>query len=480
MPHALVPSLDERASSITVVRRRPKVEYRRLYLGFLDDALADPPFVPTFDYILTSPPFLDVSDSEGPTTAQLTTARDHLGVLTGHLVGWRQAEYSSRATATRSRFYLPTPAWWSGVEVPYGCMAELPWVHTYTADDIHAERRTPWAIFRSEWAIEAAVFVLETFRNRRVLWRYPPRLLDWIRALGPANICVSPGGPDAEATAVLGALLDLADQLPHTEAFRQRLRARNTDRRHREGWVWAGLEMENNEACAKVAEYLRPFDLPYTTDILAACSDGDARGGWAAAVPTARGPHYSGGGTEPPASSAVTGAAGASPAGPSSCAPPAAPSVGNSLGNRIVEFDPVEHRDIPDAAFDQSDHVPSDPVPQGLARVVACDPGELRGYTTGTLMAGLCHTIVPLGDSIAQRARINPGVPSQQVEELLQLVGRRNARAVLLRETSVAAGGVSRRQQHKRDRDVYHQEPPAQRPRGLPGHEGGGPLSGRR
>ena len=117
MPHALVPSLDERASSITVVRRRPKVEYRRLYLGFLDDALADPPFVPTFDYILTSPPFLDVSDSEGPTTAQLTTARDHLGVLTGHLVGWRQAEYSSCATATRSRFYLPTPAWWSGVEV---------------------------------------------------------------------------------------------------------------------------------------------------------------------------------------------------------------------------------------------------------------------------------------------------------------------------------------------------------------------------
>jgi len=290
-----------------VVRRSREVEYRRLYLGFRDDAPADAPLVPTFDYILTSPPFIDVSDSEGPTTAQLTTARNHRGGLTGHLVGWHQAEYSSCATTTRSRFYLPTPAWWSGVEVPYGYMAELPWVHAYATDDLQAGRRTPWAIFRSEWALEAAVVLLETFRNLQVLWRYPPRLLDWIRALGPANICVGPRDPDAEATAILGALLDLADQLPDTEAFRERLRARNTDRRDREGWVWAGLEMENHAACAKVAEDLRPFDLPYTADILAARSYGDTRGGWAAAVSTARSPRYPGGGTEPPASSAVTG-----------------------------------------------------------------------------------------------------------------------------------------------------------------------------
>jgi len=154
--------------------------------------------------------------------------------------------------------------------------------------------------------------------------------------------------------------------------------------------------------------------------------------------------------------------------------------VGNFLGNRIVSFDPVEHRDIPDAAFDQLDHVPSDRVLQGLARFVACDLEELRGYTTGTLMAGLCHTVVSLGDSIAQWALDNAGVPPHQVEGLLQPVGRRNARAVLLRETSVAAGGVGRRQQHQRDGDVYHEEPPAQRPRGPPGPEGGAPVSGRR
>ena len=58
----------------------------------------------------------------------------------------------SCAKATRSRFYLLTPAWWKGVEVPYGSMPELPRVHAYTADELLAGWRTPWAIFRNEWA----------------------------------------------------------------------------------------------------------------------------------------------------------------------------------------------------------------------------------------------------------------------------------------------------------------------------------------
>jgi len=143
MPHALVPSLDGRASSITVVRRSREVGYRRSYLGFMDDAPANPPLVPTCGYILTSPPSIEASDSEDPTAVQLTTARNHRGGLTGHLVAWHRAEYLSCATATRSRFYLSTPAWLKGVEVPYGSMAELLWVHAYTEDDLHAGRRTP-------------------------------------------------------------------------------------------------------------------------------------------------------------------------------------------------------------------------------------------------------------------------------------------------------------------------------------------------
>jgi len=129
MPHARVPSLDDRASYITMVWCRHEVGYRRLYLGFMKNPPADPPFVPTFEYTMTPPSYIEEADLEGTTTAQLTTAGNHQGGLTGNLVGWHQAEYSRCASATRSRFYLPTPAWSSGVEVLYGCMAELPCVH---------------------------------------------------------------------------------------------------------------------------------------------------------------------------------------------------------------------------------------------------------------------------------------------------------------------------------------------------------------
>jgi len=145
---------------MTVVRRSREVGYRRSYVGFMDDPLVNPPLVPTFDNILKCPPFIAVSDPEVPTMVQLTAARNHRGGLTGHLVAWHQEEYSSCATAIRSLFYLPAPAWWSGVEVPYGCMVELPWVHACATDDLHAGRRASWAIFRSKWALAAAVILL--------------------------------------------------------------------------------------------------------------------------------------------------------------------------------------------------------------------------------------------------------------------------------------------------------------------------------
>jgi len=112
MPHALVPPLDDRALSSTVVWRSREAGYRRSYLGFMDDAPANLSLVPTFDYIVTSLPSIGASNSEDPTAVQLTTARNHRGGLTGHLVAWHRAEYLSCATATRLRFYLSTPAWW--------------------------------------------------------------------------------------------------------------------------------------------------------------------------------------------------------------------------------------------------------------------------------------------------------------------------------------------------------------------------------
>ena len=53
----------------------------------MDDAPGDSPWVPTFAYILTSPPFIEASDKEDPRTVQSTTTRNHRwGGLTGRLV----------------------------------------------------------------------------------------------------------------------------------------------------------------------------------------------------------------------------------------------------------------------------------------------------------------------------------------------------------------------------------------------------------
>jgi len=158
-------------------------------------------------------------------------------------------------------------------------MVELPCVPAYATDDLYAGRSASWAIFRSEWVLAAASVLLEMFRTRRVLCRYHPHLHDWIRSVGPPNICVNAAGPDTDAIATLRALLDLCDQLFDTEAFRQRLNARSIDRRDREGWIWTSLEVNDDGTRAKVAEDLLPFDLPYTADIIDARRYGPARGG---------------------------------------------------------------------------------------------------------------------------------------------------------------------------------------------------------
>lgn len=58
MPHARIPSFDDLAWWITVMRRRREVGYRTSYLGFMEDPPADPPLALNFKYILTSPPHI--------------------------------------------------------------------------------------------------------------------------------------------------------------------------------------------------------------------------------------------------------------------------------------------------------------------------------------------------------------------------------------------------------------------------------------
>jgi len=95
-------------------------------------------------------------------------------------------------------------------------------------------------------------------------------------------------------------------------------------------------------------------------------------------------------------------------------------------------------------------------------------------------MAGLCPTVVSLGDSIGQWTSNDRGVPPCRVEELPQLAGRRGIRAALLHETGVAARGAGRRRQHQRDTEGCHEEPPAQCSRVPQDHGWGGPAAGQR
>jgi len=83
-------------------------------------------------------------------------------------VVWHQAGFLSCDAATDSRLYLSTSAWWSGVEIPYGSVAELLWVRAYTANDLHAGGRTPWAIFRSEWACWTLMLVADSTDSSRM------------------------------------------------------------------------------------------------------------------------------------------------------------------------------------------------------------------------------------------------------------------------------------------------------------------------
>lgn len=98
----------------------------------------------------------------------LTLARSHRCGIKGHLVRWHQADYSSCGSMLRGRHCLPTPAWWPGVEVPYGCMTELPWCQAYAVEDLFAGNALAWSLFRIEWAVSGGS-ILE-YRSCTMFW----------------------------------------------------------------------------------------------------------------------------------------------------------------------------------------------------------------------------------------------------------------------------------------------------------------------
>ncbi|GAB0498697.1 hypothetical protein MMPV_010044 [Pyropia vietnamensis] len=471
LPHALVPSLADLSSSITVVRRRREVGYFRRFSSF-SEAFHDPvPATPSALELVLPPPYLLPPDGEEPPAPYLTKARDARQGLTGYLVGWHQGEYSSCPLALRGQYYVKAPQWWPDYEVPYGVMAEPPLVLTYAREELRRGDPAAWSVFRAEWAVSTAVALLQAYDERRVVLLYPPRLRDWIRSVGATNIAADARGePDDEVEGKLLALLRLLDELPHTSAFVERLTNRAPNRRDRAGWVSVVLEVGREGSRALVDEDLAPYELPYSSAVT------EARlavpNPWGAAV--ARRRHlvrFPGGGDVPPSSAYE-------PVPPVSALPePRPPTLvpprrgdnaerSQRVPRRIVAADALEHGDVPDHRFDVLHHLPPRGVALGLANFLGVDADELERYPAGYLVSALCHLVVDVSQGVLSWCRTVPEEGSTDLEGLLNLVGRRALRDAFNRSLPrVREGAEDRRRRWSEVGDGYPEGPPSRRAR---------------
>lgn len=127
-----------------------------------------------------------------------------------------------------------------------------------------------WTIFKAKWDMLAGTYRVESYRQRGVLRLCPPRLRDCVRAVGPDEIYVGPKGPEVKAARIIVALLHLADTLTSADTLRAVLGSLAPGRRDRHGWVTVRVREVNGAWTARVNEDLRPFDLLYTSQLLAA------------------------------------------------------------------------------------------------------------------------------------------------------------------------------------------------------------------
>ncbi|GAB0497134.1 hypothetical protein MMPV_008457 [Pyropia vietnamensis] len=329
-------------------------------------------------------------------------------------------------------------------------MAELPLVLTYATAELKRGDPAAWRVFRAEWAVSTAVALLQAYDERRVILLYPPRLREWIRSVGVANITSDDDGDtDEDIAGKFDALLHLLDELPHTSAFVDRLALRAMERRDRSGWVRVMVQVGREGRRALVDEDLDPFDLPYSPTVTE--SRLAVPNPWSAAV--ARRRHltrFPGGGDVPPD---TTYRAVQPPPQPRFTAPPPASSPPRGpatrgpaqTSRRIVSADALEHGDVPDHRFDIMYELPPRGVALGLANFLGVDVDELERYSTGHLVSGLCHLVAALSQGTLAWSRTVPENSPVDLEGLLRVVGRRSLRDAFRRFFPHILGGTEDR-----------------------------------
>ena len=76
---------------------------------------------------------------------------------TGFLVPYQCVEVDAMARKARMGRYVPVPKHFAYLEVPRGCLAELPPILTYRSSKLLDFSSGFWTMFHTEWALNCAV-----------------------------------------------------------------------------------------------------------------------------------------------------------------------------------------------------------------------------------------------------------------------------------------------------------------------------------
>jgi len=154
----------------------------------MDGATADdmPPVV-AWEWACCSSPYLGEWDPDFHHQDARTELRER--EASGILRSSSQVESTQIHVSAQRDYYVPTPTWWSALEVPYGFPARMPRVVAYFGTALRRGESTPSAaILSNQWVLEVAGVCYASARTKGYLWHLPSSLVDRLVGLHLANV----------------------------------------------------------------------------------------------------------------------------------------------------------------------------------------------------------------------------------------------------------------------------------------------------
>ena len=117
----------------------------------------------------------------------------------GILVRASQVESTQAHALARRAYYVPTPSWWSAMEVLFGFLARMPRIVAYFGTALRRGNSTPAAaILATQWVLEVAGVWNASARLEAILCHLPAAMLGHLAGLSLTNVAKG-SGPDAHA-----------------------------------------------------------------------------------------------------------------------------------------------------------------------------------------------------------------------------------------------------------------------------------------